>query len=166
MKNTSEVQHPDEALNSSTQLDPLCAAISNPQMAVISGVHALWPPRAKPGNKGARLLWPCNDYDFKAEARRGLVALVGCYQSKTMYNNNQVRGLCKFIGMLQTPTSLSDYKRNIYELKDIKKQAENWFTIALFSSCPGADYAVVKLRDERPSRCDFHFAANTPLASL
>lgn len=83
-----------------------------------------------------------------------------------MYNNNQVRGLCKFIGMLQTPTTLSDYKRNIYELKDIKKQAENWFTIAFLSSCPGADYAVVKLRDERRSRCDFHFAANTTLASL
>lgn len=125
MKNTSEVQHPDEALNSSTQLDPLWVAIGNPQMAVISEVHALWPLRAKPGNMGARLLWPCNDYDFKAEARRGLVVLVGCYQSKTMYNNNQVRGLCKFIGMLQTPTTLSDYKRNIYELKDIKKQAEN-----------------------------------------
>lgn len=58
-------------------------------------------------------------------SRRGLVVLVGCYQSKTMHNNNQVRGLCKFIGMLQTPTTLSDYKRNIYELKDIKKQAEN-----------------------------------------
>lgn len=128
-------------------------------MAVISGVHALWPPRAKPLNKGARLVWPCNDYDFKAEARRGLVVLVGCYQSKTMYNNNQVRGLCKFIGMLQTPTTLSDYKRNIYELEDIKKQAENWFTIAFFSSCPGADYAVVKLRDERTSRCDFSFCS-------
>lgn len=125
MKNTSEVQHLDEALNSSTQLDPLCCAISNPQMAVISKVHALWPPRAKHGKMCARLLRPCNDYYFKVGVRRGLVVLVGSYQSKTMYNNNQVRGLCKFIGMLQTPTSLSDCKKNTYELKDIKKHTEH-----------------------------------------
>lgn len=43
--------------------------------------------------------------------------------------------------------------------KTLKKRAENWFTIAFFSSCPGADYAVVKLRNKRTSWCDFHFAA-------
>lgn len=73
----------------------------------------------------ATLLWQCNDYYFKAEVRVSGAGGVGCYQSKTMYNNNQVRRLCKFIGMLQTPDTLSDYKRNIYELKDMKKQTES-----------------------------------------
>lgn len=166
MKNTSEVQHPNEALNFSTQLDPLCDAISNPQMVVISGVHALWPSWAKHGNMCARLLWPCNDYDFKIEARRGLMVLVGVTRQKLCIITTRWEGSCKFIGMLHTSTTLSDYKKNIYELKDIEKQAENWFTIAFFSSSPGADYTVVKLCDDRTSRCDFHSAANTPLASL
>lgn len=61
---------------------------------------------------------------------------VGCYQSKSMYNNNQVRGLCKFTEIIQTPNT--DYKRNIYELQDRK------LIYGRSLSCQGADYAVIK----------------------
>lgn len=64
------MQHLEEALNSSTQLDPLCCSKSSTQMVAISGAQAPWPPQAKRRNMCARLLWQCNYYYSKAEVRR------------------------------------------------------------------------------------------------
>lgn len=76
-------------------------------MAVVVRPH--WPiwSGAKQGAMCARILRPRNDYYFKAEVRSGLLSVLGAYHKKRMYNNNQVRGGCKFNGMQQTPEALS-----------------------------------------------------------
>lgn len=100
------MQHHKEALNTCIQLYPHCCSIRDLQMAVVVRPH--WPIWS--GAMCARTLRPRNDYYFKAEVRSGLLSVLGAYRKKRTYNNNQVRGGCKFNGMQQTLEALSDNK--------------------------------------------------------
>lgn len=80
----------------------------------------------------------------------GIGVPVGRCQSKSMSNNNQVRRLCKFTGITQSPNTLADYKRNIYELKDNEKRqkADFWSSFLIMSRCWLRSNKVMRRHDK------------------